>query len=129
FMKHFALLLIGGLFAAPGCGKQLACGAGTVEMNGQCVVAGTSVTECPDGSVTIGGTCYPLICGRDTRFDPATGTCVGTGTGGSMGCSSNCSAPSASTVCVTGAVRDFIDGTTVIGKTATSHAVVKIYDP
>src|SRR5262249_27408719 len=105
-MKRFGWILLGlTVLGGAGtsvvsCNKQLTCGPGTVEQNGECVAAGAPIQNCGDGGVIIGGNCYPIICGTDTKFDPATGTCVGTGGGTAGGCSSSCSAPNASTVCI-----------------------------
>ena len=133
-MKRFgwialSMLVVGGVaITLPSCGKNLQCGAGTVEMNGQCVQAGANVQTCGDGGVVIGGNCYPVICGANTRFNSATGQCEGNGGGTTMGCASTCSAPGTSTFCITGTVKSFITGM-IVAPTATSHAVVRVYDP
>ncbi len=119
-MKRFTTILCGLVVAAgastwiSSCSKDLACGAGTVELNGQCV-AGTPVAACnPDAcDMVVDGICVPHgaapnYCGQNATFNPATGKCEGTGGGG--GCSQGtCSAPGSSTVCVTGFVKGFID--------------------
>jgi hypothetical protein len=138
-MKRFgwialSVLVLGGVaMTLPSCGKNLQCGAGTVEMNGQCVQAGATVQSCGDGGVVIGGNCYPVICGANTKFNPATGLCEGTGGGMTNGCASSCSAPGASTFCITGTAKYFIPGhatmNNVVEPTATSNAVVRVYDP
>src|SRR5262245_10076515 len=128
-MKRFACALIGFALAAAAaaCGKQLTCGVGTVERNDVCVPATGPLTQCPDGSVGLGGICYPSICGRDTKFDPVTRTCVGIGNP-VVGCSTICSAPSMDSVCATGTVFDFVSGQQIL-PTATSHARVLVFDP
>ena len=134
-MKRFgwialAVIVLGGVaITLPSCGKNLSCGAGTVEMNGQCVQAGAPVVTCGDGGVLIGGNCYPVICGTNTKFNPATGMCEGTGGNMTGGCSATCSAPGSQTFCITGTAKSFVDPTMVVGPTATSHAVVRVYDP
>ena len=128
-MKRVAWMLAVALVGGSGCGKQLDCGAGTVEQNGHCVPA-TPVSGCGDGGVVIGGVCYPgdlsPVCGANTVYDPVMHKCVGTGTGAA--CSSSCEAPSSQTVCITGTAKFFIDGT-LVGRTETSQAMVRVYDP
>jgi hypothetical protein len=132
-MKRFGWIVlgvtvVGGLASTlPSCSKNLACGPGTVEQNGECVTSGAPLQNCGDGGVIIGGTCYPVICGANTKFDPASGTCIGVG-GMSSGCQATCSAPGTSTVCVTGTAKLFVSGTTMM-PTATSMAKVRVYDP
>jgi len=129
----FAVTVVGGAASTlPSCNKNLSCGPGTVEQNGECVTGGTPIQNCPDGGVVIGGTCYPVICGANTVFDPATKTCIGNGGGMTSGCATTCSAPGSSTVCVTGTAKFFITpttGTDAVPPTATSQAKVRVYDP
>src|SRR5262245_12860983 len=116
-----------GSMASPlaSCSKQLSCGPGTVEKDDECVQAGTPTQPCPNGGSIVAGVCYPLICGTNTKFDPATETCVGI-TGMTSGCSSTCGPPGLSTFCLTGTAKLFIgtggtDGP-IIAPTAISHA-------
>ncbi|MCB9616761.1 MAG: hypothetical protein H6722_30365 [Sandaracinus sp.] len=89
------LALMGG--AAPGCGGDdgAECGAGTVEVDGECLPAeaacGTGTVydatartcvgaiECAEGTMLMGGECVPdgsVFCGGNTVFDTTSGTCV-----------------------------------------------------
>src|SRR5262249_2029084 len=71
----------------------------------------------------------PIVCGQNTRYDSVAHRCVGTGDPNqTSGCSSSCSAPGASTVCITGAAKDFVSGA-AIAPTAMSQPKVRVYDP
>jgi hypothetical protein len=118
--------------SAAGCTNDLSCGAGTVERNGQCVVA-QPVSGCnPDaGDIVIDGQCVaagvpPLLCGANTVYNVMTGRCEGTG--GASDCSSTCEAPSSNRVCITGTLKGFIDNSNA-APTAQSGLKVRVYDP
>jgi hypothetical protein len=122
-------LLGGAAGTLTSCSKSLACGAGTVEQNGECVKAGAAVQGCGDGGIVVGGSCYAaLTCGMGTRYDPTSGLCVSTGMQ-VMGCSTQCEAPGTTTVCVTGTVKDFVSQAAITDPTQRAAVKVRIYDP
>jgi len=62
--------------ALTGCGDDITCGEGTVEMGGTCVA---SIGTCARGTVLMGTECVPdgtVICAGGTSYDMMTGTCV-----------------------------------------------------
>lgn len=64
--------------ASSGCGGGTECGAGTEEVDGECVATGEPV-ECAAGTTLVGNECVPdgsVICETGTMFDMDTGTCV-----------------------------------------------------
>ena len=116
-MRYLILLVV----VATGC-KQVECGDGTIERNGQCEPADVTTNGAMCGPFTVlqGDRCVPMldptVCDPATTqatFDPDTGvyTCIGTGGGG---CSAQlaCAAPTAAnhqTIC--GQIWDFESNT------------------
>jgi len=115
------------VLAALVCGcDDLVCGPGTVRLGTTCVTA-TPIPGCDDAGVVIGGNCYRdpnILCGADSRWDPAQQRCVGNPV---SSCAANCSPPNSQTVCVAGKVVSFISPTT----TANSQTGLKVraYNP
>lgn len=135
-MKSLGLLSgVIALSMAGSCARELACGSGTVEQNGECVAAQPISTHCDldAGDEVIDGICVPstvppLICGDGTSFDPASGKCKATA-GSPTGCSTVCSAPNATTVCITGTVKDFVTQAAVVDPAERSQLKIRVYDP
>ena len=70
-VKHLTAMILGAasaaLILASGCGGRIQCGPGTIERDGQCVVAEEElVTECGPGTVKDGATCRSLATSEDT---------------------------------------------------------------
>lgn len=108
----FQVFIVSVLAAAgnAGCGDTT-CGEGTVERDGVCVAADDFLT-CGVGFKAVADRCEPdpdwvkTRCGANTKFDPATGTCLGVG--GSVTCDKQCPAASGNTICLSG--RIFLAG-------------------
>jgi hypothetical protein len=65
-------------FVGSGCGGGTECGAGTAEVDGECVPTADPV-DCATGTTLVGNECVPdgsVICETGTMFDMDTGTCV-----------------------------------------------------
>lgn len=111
-----------------------ACGPGTKQVqaaNGElnCVPAEATpaqyMCDRDAGAKIVAGACVSAIsCGPNTKLDPGTGLCVGTGSGG--GGLEACPTPAAGTICVNGQIRHLVDNSPL----ATGEKVrVALYDP
>ncbi|MBL0217697.1 MAG: hypothetical protein IPQ07_27950 [Myxococcales bacterium] len=116
-MHTRAILISAVLAAAHGGCKQIDCGDGTVERDGQCQPANETVGNAMCGPFTMlqGDKCVPMFppteCDPGTTspdVDPATGvtTCVGTG-GGGCSAAFACTAPAAGKQTICGQLYDF----------------------
>ena len=91
---YFVGILAGGLalLGTAACGDNIECGAGTVEIDGECVLAsdacgagatynaatGTCEANCAAGTVLEGNECVPdgtVICETGTTYNTTTGKC------------------------------------------------------
>jgi hypothetical protein len=140
FLCVVSLLL--SLSTVTGCGT-VECGAGTVEVDGVCEVAGVLV--CEVGFKPLGNKCVPepewvkSKCGENAKYDPLTDTCKGTGGPEKIECKEKCPAPSGSNICLQGRVFPAPELMTywagdkayedLVYLTTKDNAVVKIYDP
>ena len=112
--------------ATTGCGDGANCGAGTVEVDGECIPA--SMIMCGPGTVNDGmGNCVPdmSVCGAGTTFDPATGMCnpdvtCAAGTVAMMG---EC-VPDGTVICDDGTVFDPATGTCMLAEGACAEGTV-----
>lgn len=120
-----------------GC-APVKCGAGTIQVqtpDGElsCAPTEADAPQIPcdaDGGAEIkAGRCISRVqCGPNTTFDPASGLCVGTGSGPSVACKP----PAAGKICVQGTVRRFTDGqpiTSELVKVAAYNPFVLLTDP
>jgi hypothetical protein len=140
-MRSFALgTLVLCALATAGCNAP-SCGPGTKEVQGadgdvQCVPAEQQAAATPcdvdGGTVEIaGGLCESHIkCDPGTTmYDPATGVCVGTASGGGNGCAPCPSPIPAGKVCLTGGVVDFGSGMHVMGGASSRPLRIAAYEP
>ncbi len=127
---HTRWILISAVLAASsgGC-KNVECGVGTVERDGNCQPANETVGNAMCGPFTVlqGDKCVPMFppteCDPGTTasdVDPATGvtTCVGTG-GGGCSASFACPAPAAGKQSICGQLYDFENNTAFTAAGAT----------
>ena len=129
------LATFGGLF---GMGRQVKCGTGTVDKNGECsAVSVVSPAVCAPGTKLVGTQCVSeTTCGMNTVRNDA-GVCVGTGgevTGDGGGCTPlQCPPQATSRYCVTGKVTRWADAGKPLDMrakvTKDDSACVKIYSP
>ncbi len=105
--------------ALAGC-KDVECGQGTIERNGTCEPADTTIdtAKCGPNTIAVGDQCLPkfdpTVCDPATTLedlDPSTNvtTCVGTG-GGGCGAALACPPPTAGKQTICGQVFDFETG-------------------
>lgn len=102
-----------------GC-KEVECGEGTIERDGKCQSADTTIdtTKCGENTMAVGDSCVPLfpptvcdIATTEEEVDSSTNvtTCIGTG-GGGCGAALACPTPSAGKQTICGQLFDFESG-------------------
>lgn len=130
-MSRWLSLIVTVAATAAGCNNPT-CGMGTKQVQNkdgtvQCVQVDSPAAAIPcdvDGGASIvGGICVSAItCGQNTTYDPATRSCVGTGTGtGIPACPAS---PAPGTFCVNGALLNFVDS-----MPSMATVTVAAYDP
>ncbi|MGZ3425463.1 MAG: hypothetical protein ACXVCV_02385 [Polyangia bacterium] len=110
--------LVVSLALAAGCNSPV-CGAGTMQVqlkNGtlECqpvaALPDTIACDVDAGAELLGGACVSRIqCGSGTALDEPTGTCVATGQ------ADPCPTPASGTICVSGTLHHFVDGSPLAG--------------
>jgi hypothetical protein len=126
------VLAAAAVLSLTGC-NTVACGAGTklVQVKGgqlQCqpvdALPDTIPCDVDAGAQIVGGQCVSFVkCGDNTTFDPATGTCTGSGGGGPT--PPACTTPKSGTLCLHGLLHNFVDNMPYTGP----DVKVSYYDP
>lgn len=122
--KRCLVAAAAGLFMF-GCGSR-ECGAGTVEMDGECVAA--PVVMCAEGTMEVDGTCVTEVteCGPGTTLNADTGECdpdIAECAPGTVAMGSEC-VPDGSMICVDGTTYDADTGTCVITDAACGDGAI-----
>jgi hypothetical protein len=119
---------VGALFLSSCGDDELACGDGTVEMDGACVPA--SMVTCAPGTVLVDGRCVfdADNCAEGTSFDEASGGCVADVTEcapGTVAMGSTC-VPDGSVICADNTTFDPDTGTCVVTSEACAEGTTLV---
>lgn len=125
------MLALAAALSMAGC-NNATCGAGTKQVQNKggtlsCVpvdaLPNTIPCDVDAGAQIVGGQCVSFVtCGPNTMYDPTTGVCTGTGTGGGL---PDCPTPKPGTSCVHGLLHNFVDNGAYTGP----DVQVALYDP